>query len=62
MTNKTFFYVSSLVIIPAFFVLFYGARLLGRIYAIDQWMPKWDILLIILRHKFRLKLRGIRRW
>jgi hypothetical protein len=47
MTNKAFFYVSSLVIIPALFVLFYGVRLLGRIYAIDQWVPKWDTLLIL---------------
>jgi sterol desaturase/sphingolipid hydroxylase (fatty acid hydroxylase superfamily) len=47
MTNKTFFYVSSLVIIPAFFVLFLIARILGRVYAIDQWVPKWDTLLMI---------------
>jgi sterol desaturase/sphingolipid hydroxylase (fatty acid hydroxylase superfamily) len=47
MTNKTVFYVGSLVIIPALFVLFYGVRLLGRVYAIDQWVPKWDTLLIL---------------
>src|SRR6202166_2838522 len=47
MTNKTFFYVSSLMIVPVLFVLFYGARLLGRVYAIDQWVPKWDTLLIL---------------
>jgi sterol desaturase/sphingolipid hydroxylase (fatty acid hydroxylase superfamily) len=47
MTNKTVFYVSSLVIVPVLFVMFYAARLLGRIYAIDQWVPKWDSLLIL---------------
>jgi hypothetical protein len=47
MTNRTVFYVSSLVIVPVLFTLFYCARLLGRVYAIDQWLPKWDSLLII---------------
>jgi sterol desaturase/sphingolipid hydroxylase (fatty acid hydroxylase superfamily) len=47
MTNKTAFYVSSLVIVPVLFALFYGARLVGRIYALDQWVPKWDSLLIL---------------
>jgi ornithine lipid hydroxylase len=47
MTNRTFFYVSSLLIVPVLFALFYGARFLGRIYAIDQWVPKWDTLLIL---------------
>jgi sterol desaturase/sphingolipid hydroxylase (fatty acid hydroxylase superfamily) len=47
MTNRTFFYVSSLLIVPILFVLFYGARFLGRVYAIDQWVPKWDTLLIL---------------
>ena len=47
MTNKSVFYVSSLIIVPVLFVLFYGARLLGRVYAIDQWVPKWDTLLIL---------------
>jgi sterol desaturase/sphingolipid hydroxylase (fatty acid hydroxylase superfamily) len=47
MTNKTAFYVSSLVIVPTLFVLLYGARLLGRVYEIDQWLPKWDVLLTL---------------
>lgn len=47
MTNKTVFYISSLVIVPALFVAFYGVRFLGRVYAIDQWVPKWDTLLIL---------------
>ncbi|HEY6258766.1 MAG TPA: sterol desaturase family protein [Xanthobacteraceae bacterium] len=47
MTNRTAFYISSLAIVPVLFVLFYGARLLGRVYAIDQWLPKWDTLLIL---------------
>ena len=47
MTNKSVFYVSSLIIVPVLFVLFYGARFVGRVYAIDQWVPKWDTLLIL---------------
>ena len=47
MTNKTVFYVSSLIIVPVLFVLFYGVRFVGRVYAIDQWVPKWDTLLIL---------------
>jgi hypothetical protein len=47
MATKAIFYISSLVIVPALFTLFYGARLLGRVYAIDQWVPKWDTLLIL---------------
>jgi sterol desaturase/sphingolipid hydroxylase (fatty acid hydroxylase superfamily) len=47
MTNKSAFYISSLVIVPVLFALFYGARLVGRIYALDQWVPKWDSLLIL---------------
>src|SRR5215469_12722082 len=47
MTNKTAFYVSSVLIVPIFFVLFYAARLLGRAYAVDQWAPKWDTLLAL---------------
>ena len=47
MTNKTIFYVSSLLIVPVLFVAFYGVRFLGRVYAIDQWVPKWDTLLIL---------------
>jgi len=47
MTNKSAFYVSSLLIVPVLFVAFYGVRFLGRVYAIDQWVPKWDTLLIL---------------
>src|SRR5260221_4843508 len=47
MTNKTIFYVSSLLIVPVLFLAFYGLRFLGRVYAIDQWVPKWDTLLIL---------------
>jgi ornithine lipid hydroxylase len=47
MTNKSVFYVSSLLIVPVLFVAFYGVRFLGRVYAIDQWVPKWDTLLIL---------------
>jgi len=47
MANKAAFYVSSLLIVPVLFVAFYGLRFLGRVYAIDQWVPKWDTLLIL---------------
>ena len=48
MTNKTFFYLSSLAIVPIVLALFYAVRLLGLVYAIEQWLPKWDTLLILL--------------
>jgi sterol desaturase/sphingolipid hydroxylase (fatty acid hydroxylase superfamily) len=47
MTNKNAFYISSLAIVPVLFALFYGLRLVGRLYSIDQWVPKWDTLLVI---------------
>jgi sterol desaturase/sphingolipid hydroxylase (fatty acid hydroxylase superfamily) len=47
MTNKNAFYISSLAIVPVLFALFYGIRLVGRLYSIDQWVPKWDTLLVI---------------
>jgi hypothetical protein len=61
MTNKTFFYVSSLMIIPAFFVLFLIARVLGRVYEIDQWVQKWDTLLMIASLHFLLRSRQVDR-
>ena len=36
MTNKSAFYISSLVIVPVLFVLFYALRFVGRVYAVDQ--------------------------
>jgi hypothetical protein len=47
MTNKTYFYVSSFLVVPMVFALFFVARLLGRTYAIDQWIPKWDTVFLI---------------
>jgi sterol desaturase/sphingolipid hydroxylase (fatty acid hydroxylase superfamily) len=46
-TNKTTFYLSSLAIVPVLFALFYALRFIGRVYKIDQWIPKWDTLLIL---------------
>lgn len=46
-TNKSVFYLSSLAIVPILFALFYGVRLVGRVYGIDRWVPKWDTLLIL---------------
>src|SRR6516225_5772289 len=48
MTNKSAFYISSLVLVPVLFALFYALRLVGRVYAVDQWLPKWDTLLILV--------------
>jgi sterol desaturase/sphingolipid hydroxylase (fatty acid hydroxylase superfamily) len=47
MKAKTIAYASSLAILPALFLIFYGIRVFGRAYGIDQWLPKWDTLLII---------------
>src|SRR6516164_5722369 len=47
MTNRNAFYISSLAIVPVLFALFYGLRFVGRAYGIDQWVPKWDTLLIL---------------
>jgi sterol desaturase/sphingolipid hydroxylase (fatty acid hydroxylase superfamily) len=48
MTNKAFFYVTSLLVFPIVFALFFTVRLVGRTYGIDQWIPKWDTLLLIV--------------
>src|SRR5260370_17891260 len=47
MTNKVVFDVSRLLIVAVLFVAFYGVRFLGGVYEIDQWVPKWDTLLIL---------------
>src|SRR5215471_2935584 len=47
MATRAIFYLGSLAILPAIYVAFYGFRFAGRAYAVDQWLPKWDILLAI---------------
>jgi len=47
MTNKTFFCLSSLAIVPVLILLFYAINLLGRIYPMGQWVPKWDTLSVL---------------
>ncbi len=47
MAKRAIFYFGSLAILPAVFVMFYGFRLLGRTYSVDQWLPKSDTLLIL---------------
>ena len=47
MTNKTFFYVSSLLVVPIFFAFGVAVRLIARAYGIDQWVPKWDTFLLL---------------
>jgi ornithine lipid hydroxylase len=36
-----------LLVVPSVFALFFALRLLGRAYAIDQWVPKWDTFLAL---------------
>jgi sterol desaturase/sphingolipid hydroxylase (fatty acid hydroxylase superfamily) len=47
MKPKTIFYISSLVIVPALFAMFYGLRLVGKAYGLDGWVPKWDTLVVL---------------
>jgi len=70
MANKAVFYLTSLLILPAAYLMFYGVRLVGRIYSIDQWVPKWDTLLIIstmiileriLTYKYAVSQRSVLR-
>ena len=63
-TSKSVFYLSSLAIVPILFALFYGVRLVGRVYGIDRWVPKWDTLLILCHDDPRgadlyVSLRGV---
>jgi ornithine lipid hydroxylase len=47
MATRAAFYLTSLLILPAVYLSIYGLRLVGRVYSIDQWLPKWDTLSII---------------
>jgi len=46
MSGKKLFYLSSLLILPALYVLFYAIRLLSRGQALEEWV-KWDGLLLL---------------
>src|SRR5262249_31513824 len=41
------FFVGRLGVFSVVYMMFYGFRLAGRAYSIDQWLPKWDTLLIL---------------
>jgi sterol desaturase/sphingolipid hydroxylase (fatty acid hydroxylase superfamily) len=46
-STRTIFYLSSLLILPTLYVFFYALKVSTNGYAIDQWLPKWDRLLIL---------------
>jgi hypothetical protein len=41
-------YVSSLLILPVLYVFFSSIHVATHDYAIEQWLPKWDRLLILV--------------
>jgi len=47
MSAKKIFDLSSWMILPALLLLFYALRFLTHGHAIEQWLPKWDVLLAI---------------
>jgi len=47
MSPKKLFYVSSLLILPVLYLFFYTIHIATRGDAIEQWLPKWDRLLIL---------------
>jgi len=48
-STRTIFYVSSLLILPVLYLLFYVLKVSTSGYAIEHWLPKWDRLLLIPR-------------
>lgn len=48
MSAKNITYVSSLLILPLLYVLFCAAHILTKGQAIEQWLPRWDRLLILV--------------
>ena len=48
MSAKNITYVSSLLILPILYVLFIAAHILTKGQAIEQWLPRWDRLLILV--------------
>src|SRR5260370_24276166 len=45
---KTMTYVSSLLILPILYVFFSTIHISAHGYAIEQWLPRWDRLLILV--------------
>ena len=48
MSAKNITYVSSLLILPVLYVLFIAVHILTKGHAIEQWLPRWDRLLILV--------------
>jgi sterol desaturase/sphingolipid hydroxylase (fatty acid hydroxylase superfamily) len=47
MTAKRAFYISSLLMLPLLYLFFYGIHIASRDQPIEEWLPKWDRVLII---------------
>jgi sterol desaturase/sphingolipid hydroxylase (fatty acid hydroxylase superfamily) len=45
---KNITYVSSLLILPVLYVFFYTIHISTHGYALEQWLPKWDRLLLLV--------------
>ena len=48
MSAKKLVYASSLVILPVLYLVFYAIHLAPQRQAIEQWLPKWDRLLLLV--------------
>lgn len=48
MQTKTMVYLSSLVILPVLYLVFYAIHIGTHGLAIEQWVPKWDRLLLLV--------------
>lgn len=48
MSAKNITYVSSLLILPVLYLVFYAIHISTHGYAIEQWLPKWDRLLLLV--------------
>ena len=47
MSAKKLTYISSLLALPVLYFLFYGMHVSARGHAIEQWLPRWDRLLLL---------------
>ncbi|HXI99782.1 MAG TPA: sterol desaturase family protein [Micropepsaceae bacterium] len=48
MSAKNVLYVSSLLILPVLYALFYALHVSPQGHAIEQWLPRWDRLLLLV--------------
>lgn len=47
MTAKRAFYISSLLMLPLMYLFFYAIHIASRGQPIEEWLPKWDRVLVI---------------